>query len=71
MSPNEILQSTLALQTPRCYGHPANADKTQRPDETRKEMTEINSRYYGNADTFLPPRATFHLFFLSIFSVFT
>ena len=52
MSPNKI-QSTLALRTPRYYGHLANADKTQRPGETRKEMTEINSRYYGNADIFL------------------
>ena len=26
--------------------HPAKADKIQPPGETRKEMTEINSRYY-------------------------
>ena len=60
------IQSTL--QTPHYYGHHANADKSQPPGEKHKykEMTEINPRYYGNADTFLPPSATFHLFFLSL-----
>ena len=66
LSANEI-QSTFALRTPRYYGHPTNAEKSQPPPgETHKEMTDMNSRYYGNADTFLPPSATFHLFFLSL-----
>ena len=66
------IKSTLALRTPRYYGLPTNADKRQPPGETHKEMTQTNSRYYGlscyyrNADTFLPPSATFHLFFLSL-----
>ena len=37
----------------------ANEDKSQLRGEKHKE----NSRYYGNVDTFLPPSATFHLFF--------
>ena len=37
------IQSTLALGTLRCYGHPANADESRPPDETHKEMTETNS----------------------------
>ena len=37
---------TLALWTPRYYEHPANADKSQPPGETHKEMTETNSSYY-------------------------
>jgi len=61
------VQSTLALRTPRYYGHPANVNNGQppppRPGETHKEMTETNSRYYGNMVNFLPPSATFHLFF--------
>ena len=52
-----VLQSTLALRTPRYYGQPANADKSQPSGETHKEMTETNS------DTFLPLSATVHLFF--------
>ena len=43
----EQIQSTLALRTPRYYGHPANADKSQPPGETHKEMTETNSLFYG------------------------
>ena len=55
------------------HGHPVNADKSQSPPppgEMHKEMTVTNSdpaitnsRYYGNADTFLPPSARFHLVF--------
>ena len=41
----------------------ANEDKSQLRGQTHKKMTETNSRYYGNVDTFLPPSATFHLFF--------
>ena len=41
----------------------ANEDKSQFRGETHKEITETNSHYYGNVDTFLPPSATFHLFF--------
>ena len=44
------LQSTLALRTPRYYGHPANAEKSNPPPppgETHKGMTGTNSRYYG------------------------
>ena len=52
-----VLQSTLALRTPRYYGQPANADKSQPSGETHKEMTETNS------DTFLPLSATVNLFF--------
>ena len=40
------VQSTLALRTPRYYGHPANADKSQPSGETHIEMTETNSHYY-------------------------
>ena len=32
----------------------ANEDKSQLRGETHKEMTETNSHYYRNADTFLP-----------------
>ena len=64
-NPIEI-QSTLALRAPRYYGHPADADKRQPLGETYEEMTETNSRYYGNSDTFLPPRATFYVFFLPL-----
>ena len=41
-----VLQSTLALRTPRYYGQPANADKSQPPGETLKEMTKPTP-YYG------------------------
>ena len=54
------------ISTPHYYEHPVNVNKSQPPGETYKEMTEINSRYYGNVDTFLPPSAIFHLFFLTL-----
>ena len=40
------VESTLTLRTPRYYGHPVIADRSQSPSETFKEMTEINSCYY-------------------------
>ena len=47
------LQSTLALRTPRYYGHHPLGDKSQTPGETHKEIAEItpvftDSRYYEN-----------------------
>ena len=59
---SDQMQSTLALWTPRFLGHPAFADMCHPPPppgEMYKEMTETNSHYYGNADTFLPPSVTF------------
>ena len=44
------LQSTLALWTPRCYGHPANTDRSQIPVNFfffYRRLTEIFSRHYG------------------------
>ena len=63
------VQSTLALRTPRYYGHPANADKSHPPPgETHKEMTETNSRYYGlsllwKCGHFPAPKRDISLFF--------
>ena len=42
-----VLQSTLALRTPRYYGHPVNADKSLLPGEKHKEMNEASPCYYG------------------------
>ena len=42
------LQSTLALRTPRYYGHPDNTDRTKSPEKINyRRLNEINSRYYG------------------------
>ena len=63
------LADTLLIRTPRLCGQ----KPVPPPRRMHKEMTVTNSdpaitdsRYYGNADTFLPPRARFHLFFLSL-----
>ena len=57
------IQSTLALRTPRYHVHPLIADGSQPPGITHKEMTERDSRYYENANTSMPPSATFYSFF--------
>ena len=41
------IQSTLALRTPRYYGHPANTDSCKIPGLSCRRLTETNSRYCG------------------------
>ena len=62
------VQSTLVLRTPRYYGHPTIADKRHPPEKRTNNWMKYtpaiaDSRYYGNADTFITPSATFHFFF--------
>ena len=43
-----IVQSTLALRSPRYYGHPVNTDSCKIPSEIcYRRLTETISRYYG------------------------
>ena len=63
------VQSTLVLRTPRYYGHPSIADKRHPPEKRRKKWLKYtpaitDSRYHGNADTFITPSTPFHLLFL-------
>ena len=51
-----MLQSTLALRTPRYY---PITDKIQIPGERYRGLTENDSRYYGITDTFVKPKEQF------------
>ena len=67
------VESTLTLRTPRYYGHPVIADRSQSPSETFKEMTEINSCYYElsllrKCGKFHTPQRDNSLIFFSHFS---
>ena len=44
---NLHLQSTLALRTPRYYGHPINKDSCKIPGQSYRRLTENKPRYYG------------------------
>ena len=62
------VQSTLVLRTPGYYGHPTIAEKRHPPEKRTNNWMKYtpaitDSRYYGNADTFITPSATFHFFF--------
>ena len=50
------------------HHHSTIVDKSKPPGETdwKKTLVIMDLRFYGNADNFLPPSATFHLFFLSL-----
>ena len=64
------IQSTLTLRILLLLRTPTNADKSQLPGETHKEMTETNSHYYGlsllqKCEHFSAPQAQhFSCFFL-------
>ena len=63
------LQLTLALWSPHYYRHLATADKSQPLEKHIQKWLKYipsitDSCYCNNADSFLPPSMTFHLFFL-------